>query len=287
MTNQTDKLRKIMNERMNSAISRNKTTRVVAVTSGKGGVGKSNISLNLAIALKNYYKNIYLMDADLGLANVDVLLGITPEKDLRDFISGEAAFKEIIVEGPNGIKIIPAASGVVDLVKLNDFQKKRILSEMMSLSEADVIIIDTAAGISENVTGFLFAANEVIIISTNEPTSFTDAYAVLKTVNQNDSSKRINMIVNMVKDAKQALGVAQGLNAVAQKFLGTTLNYLGFLPYDSAISQSVLRQKPFSIQYPQSPAAASINKIAENVYMLLQNNKTTINEFIKKLAGDS
>ena len=156
------------------------STRIITVTSGKGGVGKSNISLNLSMALKKFYKNVIVFDADLGLANIDVLLGITPKATLVDVIDGYKKMQEVITDGPNGIKNIPGGSAMEDVANLKKEDKERLMLELLNLSFADIILIDTGAGISENVTNFVYASSEVIVVTTGEPTAFTDAYAMVK-----------------------------------------------------------------------------------------------------------
>ncbi len=241
--------------------------RVVSVTSGKGGVGKTNIVANAAVTLARMGKKVLVMDADLGLANMDVLLGLTPDYHIGHVFSGEKRLDEIIIEGPAGIRILPAASGVQELTLLDSAQKMALLDQMDSLDEdLDILFIDTSAGIGNNVLYFNLAAQDRLVVVTPEPTSLTDAYAVIKVLSTRHQENDFRILVNMVKDEREGKEVYRKLATVADRFLSdVSLDYLGSIPYDPSIQKAVMAQKPFVDVYPDSPASKSIVEAAKEI----------------------
>jgi flagellar biosynthesis protein FlhG len=241
--------------------------RVIAVTSGKGGVGKTNIVANLAIALARLGQRVMVMDADLSLANLDILLGLSPEYHLGHVLGGHRKLEEIIVSGPAGIKILPAASGVQELSLLSDWQKMALLEEVDTLADqVDVLFIDTSAGIGANVIYFNLAAQERLVIVTPEPTSITDAYALIKVLFAQHQEKSFRILVNESRSEKEAKEVFVKLANVADRFLaGVSLDYLGHIPHDQNILKAVRRQEAFVEVFPESPASKSIFKIANSL----------------------
>ena len=243
-----------------------KPVRVITVTSGKGGVGKSNITLALALSLAQMGKKVLIWDADLGLANIDVLLGLKTDGNIHDLLNGSKTLKEIIVEGPAGIRIMPAASGILELGELSEGQKQRLLSEFDDWDEAlDVLLIDTAAGIGSNVIYFNLAAQERIVVLTNEPTSITDAYALIKVLATRYQQKNFYILPNQVTGPKEAKSVFELLSAVAEKHLKVSLHFLGFIPKDDAVLAAVRAQKPFMITNSESPAGLKITEISKRL----------------------
>lgn len=244
-----------------------RAVRVITVTSGKGGVGKSNITLGLALALGRLGRKVLIWDADLGLANIDVLLGLKTTANIHDLLAGTKSLGEIIAEGPDGLKIMPAASGILELGELSEGQKRRLLSEFDDWDEElDYLLIDTAAGIGSNVIYFNLAASERIVVLTNEPTSITDAYALIKVLHTRYQQNSFNIICNQVSGAKEAKSVFELLSAVADKHLsGASLRLLGYIVRDEAVINAVRAQKPFLLASPNSPAARSIVEIAQRV----------------------
>jgi len=243
------------------------TTRVIAVTSGKGGVGKTNITANFAYLLSKRGKKTLLLDADTGLANVDVILGITPNYNLSHLLHGEKNLAEVIVEGPGGIKILPSASGIQDMAELSKGHKLTLLEELEGLDEdVDFMLIDTAAGISGNVMYFNMAAKEVIVVVSTEPTSLTDAYALIKMLYQGYRTRRFMLLVNMVGDATEAKGVYQRLNNATNHFLGFPIEYLGYIPLDPNVPKAVKKQKLLAQSFPDSKATVSMTEIIEKLY---------------------
>jgi len=240
--------------------------RVIAVTSGKGGVGKTNISVNLAASLSLAGQRVMLMDADLGLANVDVLLGLEPHFDLQHVISGEKSLDEIIVEGPLGIHVVPASSGVERMAELTSVEHASLTSAFSELEQPiDVLIVDTAAGIADGVVSFAKACQEVIVVVCDEPTSLTDAYALIKVLSMRHGIKQFQILANMVKDESQGLNLYEKLLNTTDRFLEVGLKYLGAVPFDEQLRQSVRAQKPVVEAYPRSPAAKALVRIGEKI----------------------
>lgn len=247
--------------------------RVLSVTSGKGGVGKSNVVSNLAIALSLQGKKVLLIDADLGLGNLDVLLGLSPTYNLNHVLNGDKSITDIMIDGPAGIKIIPAGSGVQSLTSLGQHEKLKLLDELDMLEENfDIMIVDTEAGISENVTYFTVAAQEIVVVVTPEPTSITDVYALIKLLATRYSEHHFKVLVNMAKDSEDALEVFRKLANVAGKFLDISLDYLGCVVKDEKVVEAVKRQKAVTELYPESDASNCFMTLAKRV---IENTRQT------------
>lgn len=241
--------------------------RVISVTSGKGGVGKTNIVTNLAYALAKAGKRVLVLDADLNLANVDILLGLTPKFNLHHVFTGEKTLAEILVEGPGGLKILPASSGILELADLTESQRLYFLSEMEALAgEIDILLVDTAAGINNNVVYFNLAAQERIIILTPEPTSLTDAYALIKVLSSKHDVKKFRILVNLARSEKEALAVFRKLSAVADRFLDSlSLDLVGHIPYDAKLPQAVRAQRLVSEIYPDAAVSRMLAKVSQQL----------------------
>jgi flagellar biosynthesis protein FlhG len=269
---QASRLRNII--KSNQVNIKENRARVITVTSGKGGVGKSNVSVNLAINFRRQGKRVVIFDADFGLANVEVIFGIVPKYNMFDIIYNNKDISEVLTTGALGIEFISGGSGVQELLKLDKAQLTFMIEKLYDLDcYADVIIIDTGAGISDSVLDFISASNEVIIVTTPEPTSITDAYAVLKAIkrkNDNIDSKEFNLLVNRVESENEGVEIYQKLNKVTERFLDIRLNNIGFLPYDKQLPKAVIEQKPVSILYPK----ANISKAFENVANNIINHET-------------
>ncbi len=263
---QASNLRNIV--KANQVVQPNRA-RVITVTSGKGGVGKSNVSVNLAIMLRKMGKKVIIFDADFGLANVEVIFGIVPKYNLFDIIYNNMSINEVLQNGPLGIEFLSGGSGVKELLKLDHAQISFLVSKLNDLEKyADVIIIDTGAGISDAVLSFIHASNEVILVTTPEPTSVTDAYAVLKAIKNNKvegMDKKVNVLINRVTSDAEGLDIFDKLNKVTKKFLGLELRNIGFLPEDKALPKAVIEQKPVTILYPKSSVAKAFEKLGHNV----------------------
>ena len=240
--------------------------RVIAVTSGKGGVGKTNVSVNLSAALAAAGERVLLMDADLGLANVDVLLGLSPEFDLQHVINGEKSLDDVVIPGPAGFQLIPASSGVEHMAELTALQQASLITAFSELkAPIDTLIVDTAAGISGSVVSFAKACQEVIVVVCDEPTSLTDAYALIKVMSTRHGVSRFQMLANMVKDENQGLLLYDKLLNTCDRFLNVGLGYLGAMPFDDQLRAAVKAQQPVVSAYPRSRAAKAMGRIAEKV----------------------
>ena len=239
--------------------------RVICITSGKGGVGKTNITANLAYSLARQDKQVLILDADLNLANIDVLLGLTPRYNLHHVFLGEKSLNEILVRGPGNIMILPASSGVMEMADLSENQKLYFLNEMEGLGEKiDFMLIDTGAGINNNVIYFTLAAQERIIVLNPEPTSLTDAYAMIKVLSTNHDMKKFRILVNSVFSEKEALTVFRRLITVADRYLDSlSLDFMGYVPFDSQLPQAVRRQRLVTELSPDSAAALRFVQLAE------------------------
>ncbi len=275
MKNQADNLIDLVVEKkkLNGMFAKNPNTRIFTIASGKGGVGKTNIVVNLAISLQKSGKKVLVLDADLGMANVDILLGIAPKVTLYDVMFRGKDIEEAIFDGPEGTKIIPGGSGILELSKLDVMEKQIFVSQFKKLSGFDIILIDTGAGISMNQMSFITFSDEVILVATPEPTSITDVYSVIKIIGSLNIKKKINVVVNRVNDEKEALNTFRKLNETTSRFLGIKLVYLGHVVNDVRVNNSVMKQMPFIIKYPNSMASLCIDNISKD---FLNKNKNKI-----------
>ncbi len=241
--------------------------RAVSVTSGKGGVGKTNIVGGLALALSRLGKRVMVLDADLGLANIDIIYGIHPAYNIGHVIGGKKALADIIVDGPAGVRIIPAGSGFINLTHLSEGQKLSLLSEFETLGNSlDFLLIDTSAGISQNVIYFNLAADDCVIVATAEPTSITDAYAMMKVMATEYGTKHFKLLVNMVKDAREAKSVYANLSHATDRFLkDVAIEYIGYVPGDDLVKKAVRQQKSVVDLFPGAEFSKGMEKIAKHL----------------------
>jgi flagellar biosynthesis protein FlhG len=267
MEDQAEKLREMMrrkNSAEKTAPSREgKKTRIITVTSGKGGVGKTNVSVNMAIAYARMGKKVVVMDADLGLANVNVMLNMIPKFNLYHVIRKQKTMREIMVDTEYGISIVAGASGFSKIANLTEEERQNFIEELNTLSNADIIIIDTSAGVSSNVLDFIAAADDAVIVTTPEPTAITDAYGIIKIIaTEIDSfNMGLKLVVNRVKTVSEAKKVADRMINIAGQFLNLKVEYLGFIYDDAAVSQAVLRQRPFMVLDPKCKASLCVQHI--------------------------
>lgn len=252
--------------------------RVITVTSGKGGVGKSNVCVNLAISFRRQGKRVVIFDADFGLANIEIIFGIAPKHTMFDMIYNNMKITDILTSAPFGIEFVSGGSGIEELSNLNKFQLDFMVNRLYDLDcLADIIIIDTGAGIAQTVLDFVVASNEVIVVTTPEPTAITDAYAILKTLknrSENIKEKQVSLLVNKVSSDTEGLEIYKKLNKVTERFLDIQLKNIGFLPYDKNLEKAVIEQKPVTILYPKSNISKAFEKLADNI---LNNNEYNLN----------
>lgn len=241
-------------------------TSVYSITSGKGGVGKTAVVANLAYTLAAKGKRVLIFDADLGLANIDVVFGLTPAYNLNHFFTGEKELHEIIIDGPLGIKILPAGSGIQNFTRLESHHKRRLLDALDAMhSHFDFVLIDTEAGISENVTYFNTAAQEILIVTTPEPTAITDAYALMKLLSAQYHEKDFNLVVNQIRTEEEALDVYRKLTMVANRYLDISIDYLGSIPEDRQMVESIRKQKVISELIPGSKITYAFEQLAARI----------------------
>lgn len=251
---------------MNRQKKRNKDARIIAITSGKGGVGKTNIAANFAYIFSKMGKRVLLLDADTGLANIDVILGITPKYSLFHVLHGEKTLSEVTVQGPGGIKILPATSGIQEMAELSRDQKLTLLEELDGLSESlDFMFIDTAAGIAGNVMYFNMVAKEIVVVVSPEPTSLTDAYALIKLLYRGYATKRFMLLVNMVTGSNEAKEVYRRLSNATDHFLNLSVEYLGYILRDKTVYEAVKQQSVLVELAPHSKASKCLFAVAEKL----------------------
>jgi flagellar biosynthesis protein FlhG len=287
MTDQAEQLRELMKNRENGKNGQEDKTRIIAVASGKGGVGKTNIAINLAIAYAQLEKKVIVMDADLGLANVNVVLGIIPKYNLYHLIRRQKKMNEIIMETDYGIRIVAGASGFSKIANLSDEERENFIHELSTLSNADVIIIDTSAGVSNNVLSFIAAADDAIIVTTPEPTAITDAYGIIKIIATEieNINLGLKLIVNRVKSVTEGKKVAERMINIAGQFLNLKVDYLGYVYDDQGVGSAVVHQKPFMAMEPNGKAAICIKHIVSRLEKVEYREGSGIGGFLKKLFG--
>jgi flagellar biosynthesis protein FlhG len=248
---------------LRSLMNKQRRANVIAVTSGKGGVGKSNIAVNLAIKFSSVGKDVVLLDADLGLANADVLCNIDLPANLSHVISRKRELNDVMVKAPGGFRLIGGASGLARMADLTDGDRQRLITSLAELeAQTDIILIDTGAGISANVLSFTRAADHVLVVTTPEPTAITDAYAVVKVISREDMNRRVSLLVNQARTPTEARVVYERIAKVAQQFLGMKLYDAGYVAWDEQVSLAVRRRVPFTISAPKCSASACISQLA-------------------------
>jgi flagellar biosynthesis protein FlhG len=284
MADQAETLREMMKTK-DSSDGKQNATRIIAVASGKGGVGKTNLATNMALAYAKLGKKVILMDADLGLANVNVVLGIIPKFNLYHLIRKQKSMSEIIMDTNYGIQIVAGASGFAKIANLNDEERESFVEELSALSAADVIIIDTSAGVSPNVLSFIAAADEALIVTTPEPTAITDAYGIIKIIATeiDDLGLGLKLIVNRVKSVTEGKKVAERVINIAGQFLNLKVDYLGYVYDDPEVQQSVLKQRPFMAVNPKGKAAICVQHIVGRLEKVEFKEGGGIGRFLKRL----
>ncbi len=260
--------------------------RVLAVTSGKGGVGKTNFTINLGITLARAGKKVVILDADLGLANIDVILGSIPKYTFVDLMETDLPIERVMSTGPEGIRVISGASGIEGLIDMSAENVERLTKRFSEIGDyADFILIDTGAGISKSVLSFVLAADEVLVISTPEPTSITDAYAVIKAIGNQQRDKSIQLLINKVRDRNQCDEVYRKLQKVGRAFLKMEIGLLGYIREDPHVVKAVYSQNPFSVKYPSSQAAKDLKTVAEKLIDEKDSRPGEDRSFFKKVIS--
>lgn len=288
MADQAERLRQLSTTTpQTNRQSERQSAHVLAVTSGKGGVGKSNLVVNLALALAEQGQCVLIIDADIGMANVEVILGCPALYSLTHLLNGSRTLEEVVVTGPRNIRFLSGGSGLRELGELNKLDVQRVINQIMFYDQqVDYILFDTGAGIGETVLNFVLAADEVLLVTTPEPTALTDAYALIKTYAYANGQAPIRLVVNRVFDQAEGLAVAEKLMKVAQQFLDFPMEQLGYVLDDSCVGKAIRRQKPLMVQYPETDAARCIDAIAQRLlYGAMQDNvhSSGITGFFRKL----
>jgi flagellar biosynthesis protein FlhG len=296
MEDQAEKLREIMKKKKDISNSRDRRVikpverkgdraRIITVTSGKGGVGKTNLSVNMALAFARLGKKVVVMDADLGLANVNVMLNMIPKYNLYHVIKKQKTIREILLETEYGISIVAGASGFSQIANMGEEDRKEFINELDTLSNADIVIIDTSAGVSSNVLDFIAAADDAVIITTPEPTAITDAYGIIKIIATEYDALNVGLklVVNRAKSAVEAKSVADRMINIAGQFLNLKVDYLGFIYDDQAVPQAVLRQKPFMVVDPKCKASQCVQHLVDRMDRAKPKEKSGFGAMLKKI----
>ena len=240
--------------------------RTIAFTSGKGGVGKSNLVLNTGLALARRGRRVTILDGDLGLASINVLMGLSPRYDLRHVLSGERPLRDIVLHGPHGLSVIPAGSGIAELANLDDDGREALLGQISAVAETvDYLLIDTGAGISDTVLNLVMASDEAIVVTRPEPTALADAYALIKVIVSQEPAFPFHLLINMVRDARQAEQVYRSLEQILVRFLAYQPGNAGHVVTDARVGHGVVQQVPFTIMAPQCPAARDVEALAARI----------------------
>lgn len=282
---QAERLRLIMKDKNGKSEIAGRGPRVITISSGKGGVGKTNIAINLAIAFSDIGRKVVVMDADLGLANVNVVLGIIPKFNLYHVIKKQKKIRDIIVDTQYGIQIVAGASGFSQLANLDEEERSAFVEGLKDLAYADIIIIDTGAGVSQNVLSFLRAADEAIIITTPEPTAITDAYGIIKSISAEVNGPNIKLVVNRVDSVMEGKKVAERVINIAGQFLNIKVENLGFIFEDSVVKRAVIKQDPFIKNAPNSKASQSIKHLMSRLSHIEYRESGGFSRFLKNVFG--
>jgi flagellar biosynthesis protein FlhG len=267
MADQAEKLRDLFSGRIRPTefVAQNKT-RILTIASGKGGVGKTSLTVNLAIALAKAGQKVMILDADLGMANVDIMMGLTPRCTLYDVIQGHKTLKEIIIETTEGVYIVPGCSGIFEATNIGSSQREDLLRQIEEYArEMDFILIDTGAGISQVVLGFIASADDVVIVVTPEPTSITDGYGIIKILSRFKLHKQVHLVINMANNLQEAQESARKIETVADKYLQINIKRLGVMYADNNVKKSIKEMTPFIIKYPRSQVSQDVIQIARNI----------------------
>ncbi|NFA60022.1 MinD/ParA family protein [Clostridium sporogenes] len=281
MLDQAEKLRQLVNDKDKSV----NPPKIITVTSGKGGVGKSNFVVNLAITLQKMGKKVLILDADIGMGNDDVLMGVMPKYSIYDIIFNNKTIEQVLIKGPFGVKLLPAGTAITNLEGITEEQIERFIKNLSTLEELDYIIMDTGAGVNRSVLGFISCSEELIILTTPEPTAITDAYSLLKAVSHFNIKQNAKLVINKTIDDQDGKITYNKFKNAVNKFLHIDLEYLGCIQEDRKAIQAVRRQIPFVIVYPNCNASKDIISIAKNILgnSKIYNDNVSVERFFKKL----
>lgn len=279
MTDQAASLRKKVEAKASK-------TRIIAIASGKGGVGKSNITVNLGLSMQEMGKRVLLMDADLGMANLDILLGLAPRYNLSHVLKGKCKFEDAVLAGPEGIDILPGTSGE-DLINISPTEVKRLIEASSHMEDKyDIILIDIGAGMHYSVTNFIMACDETLIILTPEPTAIMDAYSLIKFLSNNEYKSNIGLIINQISSNKEGDDVANRMKKVIREYLKLNIEIFGYIPYDKYVKQAVKKQSPIVTNYPKSKAVSALKDVAAKMLDRVQDSESRgMKGFIYKIVG--
>ncbi len=270
MNDQAAKLRKMVEKRKdnidNNYYGKTQNTQIVAIASGKGGVGKSNITINLGIALQRLGERVLVIDADMGMANIDILMGKTQKYNLGHILEDRCNFNDAIINGPEGLKVLPGTSGIEDFMKIGKKEVSGLLNVASHMElNYDIILLDIGAGIHQSVINFLISSDETIIVITPEPTSVMDAYSLIKVFSRYKTEKELGLLVNKVESKKEAAKIADRMFKVINQYLIQDISLLGYIPYDHLLKEAVKKQHPLITLYPESKSAQALTKLAQNL----------------------
>ncbi|NKB31555.1 MAG: P-loop NTPase [Pseudomonadales bacterium] len=270
-------------------MNKGKPIQVIAVTGGKGGVGKINLSVNLSLALSELDKRVVLMDVDLGLANVDLLLGVKANKNISDVLTGECELQDILINATGGIKVIPASSGTQEMASMGPQEHAALINAFSSLDdEMDVLVIDTAAGISDTVISFVRASQEIILVVCDEPSSITDAYALIKILNRDYAIQRFRVVANMTRSDKEGRNIFNKLVHVTDRFLDVSLQFAGEIPFDDSVRKAVKKQKATLEAFPVCKSSMAYKKLARTVseWPVMDQPRGHMEFFVERLVSN-
>jgi len=272
---------------LKAAPGKRKSVKTIAIA---GGVGKTNVAVNLAIAMRKLGREVMILDAEQGLSNIDVLFRLAPKHNIQHVLQGAMALRDVVVEGPHGVQILPVGSGVQELTALDEFQRMKLLEAFDTYDgDIDVLLINTAAGISENVAFFCIAAQEIVVVTSPEPTAIADAYALIEALYTRYQENEFHVLVNSVKGPEEAVEAFRRLSLATEKFLSISLDYLGYLPYNGSVPSAIRSQGPFITMYPQNQISRRITEIAKRFLGRTETEKVkgTLQFFIGNLLSSA